>query len=223
MHKVWVQRRLASPGRMLEKFISTKRPGHHYSFSPEREASFVIKTIETEVDLQVKHRQLCGLPAEDLIGKFEELLRSGNLNVRYCTDMEARTPISRKRLGLPATCPIWPLKGDRLSETRARVPGIHWPYAYYSDCKQAEGTNWAPFAMHKDDYRTFALNYLYLGEKVWFVVRPSHARLLEEKSNAKINCEQVLRHSPKYRSRSQLDEWRIPYKITIQSQYEVVT
>ena len=86
---------------------------------------------ETEVNLHKESQQSYGLSANDLMRKFEELLQDNGLgNVQYCTDIEARAEDARKGLGLPAQCPIWPLKGDHLRETKACIPGIHWPYAY---------------------------------------------------------------------------------------------
>jgi hypothetical protein len=85
---------------------------------------------------------------------FEELLRekSGLKDVVYCTNIYVRRPKDRESLGL-STSPVWPLQGDRLPETRMRIPGIHWSYAY-----ESYDSFGAPFAMHREDRDLHSIN-----------------------------------------------------------------
>lgn len=110
-----------------------------------------------------------------IISKFEQRMKqeSGLNDVRYRTDVNARTDHDRGCLRLPDS-PIWPLTGNKLSKTKARVPGLHWPYAY-----EANSYFGAVFAMHQEDWDLYSVNYLYRGIKFWFIISPSAAGLLE--------------------------------------------
>jgi len=155
---------------------------------------------------------------------FEQLLRkkSGLKGVAYSTDIDVRRPKDRKSLGLP-TSPVWHLKGDRLLETRTRIPGIHWPYAY-----ESSGSFGAPFAMHVEDGYLWSVNYLYVGDKYWVAIPRSHFEAFEQKARETngsyylTDCAQFLRHSATYFPTSILGEWNVPYKVAHQETREAI-
>lgn len=159
---------------------------------------------------------------DELIQRFELLAQTPNgfEHVRYFVDLDARQEDQRRRIGLPPKSPIFPLEGNRLSETRTSIPGIHAPYAYVSG--RAFG---APFAMHVEDCCLSSVNYLYAGEKIWYVLEPEHGKILEERlaaSNMRKKCSQFLRHSARYITQSSLDDWGISYKVVRQMPNEVI-
>lgn len=137
--------------------------------------------------------------------------------------MDAENHEDREELGLPLKSPIWPLRGNQLTRTKERIPGIHGPFAYI-----APGSDKAIFAMHKDDVCTHAVNVLYEGYKYWKVIPSIHGNLLVNKSKETelssylSNCDQVLRHEPIYYTTSNLDDWKIGYRIVCQRGGEVV-
>ena len=202
----------------------TKRKAFCYSAHSQKNGTF---SLERSVRQSVP--QITSEPADIPSGtaavvRFEELLKkpSGFKDVRYCTDMEARTLEDWKSFGL-STCPIWPLKGNGLSKTGMDIPGIHWPYFY--EAWDAFGT---PFAMHREDGDLHSINYLWVGNKSWTAVPASHINTLEEKSREtngsyySYDCAQFLRHSATFYPSSILDHWGIPYKIVIQRAGEVI-
>ena len=158
------------------------------------------------------------------ISRFEQLIKTPNdlKDVRYRTDLNARTQQERDDLGLPRS-PIWPLKGDCLLKTKARVPGIHWPYAY-----EANDTFGALFTVHREDWDLLSVNYLHKGIKYWIVVSSEFTDLLERKvreseSSIKLTgCAQFLRHYPTYILGPTLDKWGISYKVICQMAGEVI-
>ena len=163
--------------------------------------------------------------AQQAVDMFERRIkqRSGLKNVRYCSDVDARAPAERGRLGLPLDSPIWPLSGDGLARTRARVPGLHFPYAY-----KANASFGAIFAAHKEDYDLFSVNYLYQHRKVWIVIPRSAAGVLESmfrESASAVDlglCAQFVRHHASYVPLEVLDRWKVPYRIVQQNAGEAV-
>ena len=165
------------------------------------------------------------LTAQDAVSLFERRAkqRFGLRGVRYCIDIPARTEAERSRIGLPIISPIWPLMGNKLAQTRARVRGLHDPYAY-----RAYGSLGAIFGMHIEDCETFSINYLYKGSKIWVIVPPSSAALLEKKfrensAAAQLNkCSQFIREHASYLTLEVLDRWGISYKIIQQNAGEAM-
>ncbi len=111
-----------------------------------------------------------------------------------------------------------------MAYANVRIPGIHWPYA-----DQAGKAFGGPFALHLEDHWLLSINYLYVGEKVWVVVAPEHATLLETKLRATngsyyiSNCAQFLRHSATYVLTSTLNDWNISHSIVHQMSHEAVS
>lgn len=202
----------------------TKQKGYSYSALPQSNGTFGIERKERK-DAVKKSPKPADVPFGAMaVQTFEELLRkkSGLKDVVYCTDIAVREPKDRESLGL-FTSPVWPLEGDRLRETRMRIPGIHWPYAY-----ESYDSFGAPFAMHREDGDLHSINYLYEGDKYWVAVPRSQAELLEQKSKETngsyylSDCAQFLRQSATYFPTSILDEWNISYKVVHQKAGEVI-
>ena len=202
--------------------------GCHFSVERMRNGTFKVGRDELEVDVQTDYCPTDTSSAEALVERFETLFTNHTQgafkDVYYCGDIDIRERTSRAKLGLPMESPIWPLKGDRLIETRRRIAGIHWPFAYLAG--PAFG---APFAIHCEDHRLHSINYLYTGQpKVWIIIAPAHARRLEGKLRAtnrsyyQASCEQFVRHSATYLLRSTLDAWGISFKVICQLPNEAV-
>ncbi|KAK5074430.1 hypothetical protein LTR51_000943 [Lithohypha guttulata] len=140
--------------------------------------------------------------------QFEAALEkeSGLDGVVYCTDYDAKTPPDRHDLGLPEQSPIWRLPSNELDRTAKYVPGLHHPFGYKSDAHFG-----APFALHKEDCDLVSLNVLYYGCKVWTVVAPRHASLVEQEHKSiwkhRHTCAQSLRHCSTWVLPRTLAEW----------------
>ncbi|KAK5947725.1 hypothetical protein OHC33_011263 [Knufia fluminis] len=151
-------------------------------------------------------------PAETMtaqaLEQFEATLEdeSGLDGVAYCTDYDAKTPPDRHDLGLPEQSPIWQFPGNELDRTAKYVPGLHHPFGYKSDARFG-----APFALHKEDCDLVSLNVLYYGCKVWTIVAPRHASLVEQKHRSiwkhRYTCAQSLRHCSTWVLPRTLAEW----------------
>ncbi|KAK5310412.1 hypothetical protein LTR70_009480, partial [Exophiala xenobiotica] len=151
-------------------------------------------------------------PAETMaaqaLEQFEAALEdeSGLDGVAYCTDYDAKTPPDRHDLGLPEQSPIWPFPGNELDKTVRYVPGLHHPFGYKSDARFG-----APFALHKEDCDLVSLNLLYYGCKVWTIVAPRHASLVEQEHKSiwkhQYTCAQSLRHCSTWVLPRTLAEW----------------
>ena len=137
--------------------------GYHFSVERIRNGTFKMGREELNVDARTDHCPTDTSLTEQLVERFESLLThhtEGTLkDVYYCADVDAKERASRAKLGLPTESPIWPLKGDRLIETKKRIAGLHWPFAYLAG--PAFG---APFAIHREDHRLHSINYLYAGQ-----------------------------------------------------------
>ena len=168
---------------------------------------------------------ISNLTTQEAVDLFEKRIkqRSGLKDTRYCSDINAKCANERSRLGLPLISPIWPLRGDNLARTRARVPGLHFPYAY-----KANASFGAVFAAHKEDYDLFSINHLYRHRKVWIVIPPSAANLLESVFRESVSairlshCAQFIRHYASYLRPEVLDRWNVPYKIVQQNAGEAM-
>ena len=139
---------------------------------------------------------------------------------RYCLDMPAHTTVERQKLGISKS-PIWPLESNKLDQTKFRVPGIHWPYVYKSN---DTGVGSA-FAIHIDDWETHALNYLYEGAKIWFLIPASAKEKLEPKlqtDKLPPRCAQFVKEKATYVPTVVLNKWNIRYKIMQQNPKELV-
>jgi len=202
----------------------TKQKGYCFWAQPQSNGTFIIERSEKN-DVFEADSEPVNIPSKTAaVQRFEQLLheKPGLENVRYCFDIDVRTTTARESLGLPNS-PIWPLKGNRLSETKMRIPGIHWPYAY-----QADDVFGAPFVMHCEDGGLLSINYLHEGDKYWVAVPPEHANLLEEKFKGtnspyhRSDCAQFLRHSATYFPTSTLDKWKISFKVVHQTRREAI-
>jgi len=227
--KVLIPEGVAGRG-LLGPHATVTQKGYQFSIERLGNDTFRVERKEFDVDAQADLNPLDTSSTDQLIERFETLLENqvNDLDtlkdVYYCADVDAREPATRAKLGLPNKSPIWPLKGDRLPETKKRIPGIHWPFSY-----QAGPTFGAPFAIHQEDHRLHSINYLYTGQpKVWVIIAPGHAQRLEEKLRAtngsyyKTICEQFVLHSATYVLRSTLDAWGISFQIIRQLPNEAV-
>jgi len=200
-----------------------------FSSQPQINGTFMIEAEEIDVvpaeDLELCEPCTAALSTDEHVSRYERLLQDEEAlrNIYYYVDIDARNVTSRTRLGLPRESPIWPLKGDRLRDTKAHVPGIHSPYAY-----QSSNSFGAGFAKHMEDYFAISVSYLYIGEKIWCAIAPNDTSRLEtmlkatNPSGYESNCSQFLRHAATITPRAVLDSWEISYKIVCQRQYEVV-
>jgi len=200
-----------------------------FSSQSQVNGTFMIEAEELDVvpaeDLELSEPCTAASSTDEHVNRYERLLQDKEAlrNVYYYVDVDARKATSRTRLGLPRESPIWPLKGDRLRDTKAHVPGIHSPYAYQSSKSFDAG-----FAKHMEDYFAISVSYLYVGEKIWCAIAPNDASRLEtmlratNPSGYESNCSQFLRHAATITPRAVLDSWKISYKIVCQRQYEVV-
>ncbi len=201
----------------------TRQKASCYDSRPQSNGTFILERKDCEADPKGRPEPVDISSDTIAVQHFEELLTatSGLKHVLYCIDVDAQTPEERQSLGLPKS-PVWPLQGDRLSETRIQIPGIHWPYAY-----EAYDSFGAPFAMHREDGDLHSINYLYEGAKYWIVVPETHATMLEEEVRQRSghslhDCAQFLRHTATYFPVSILEEWQIPYKVVHQKAGEVM-
>lgn len=146
-------------------------PAYRFSFRPIYPKTIGVIRTGAEEQLPSEHeREASTASTDELVRKFEELKAKSYKAVRYFSDLNAQNTRYRGSIGLPSTSPIFPLPGTRLEQTRERIPGVHWPYAYIS----AEPFG-APFALHIEDGWLSSVNYLYAGEKIWFII-PSDQR-----------------------------------------------
>ncbi|KAL8402607.1 hypothetical protein RB596_009106 [Gaeumannomyces avenae] len=124
-----------------------------------------------------------------VIDKYEGRILEGMRGVSYLTDIPAHSIKEREYALLPPESQIWHIRGNRLP--REGVPGLHTPTAY-------RGTEQAPFAWHFEDYKLGALNYLYYGQKVWYVIQPKScdkaSRVFSNVLEVKADHDQFMRH-----------------------------
>ncbi|KAL8869750.1 MAG: hypothetical protein Q9198_007807, partial [Flavoplaca austrocitrina] len=137
---------------------TVKLSGRLYS-SRRSETLFVIEHKDKEFGFPLGSSPTLasGLPS-DLVEAFQQQLRNGSNDIPYGPDIDASTGQARASIGLPRKSPISPIQGDKLSETKGTVAGIHTPYAYIFDTQFG-----APFALHVGDYSLMAVNHLYRG------------------------------------------------------------
>lgn len=128
----------------------------------------------------------------------------------YATNQEVDQIPQRNYWGLNPQSPISKLEGDALDRTIGKFAGVHTLMLY------ASGGDGAPFGMHVDDFKLLAVNYLVCGSpKIWVVIAPADADLLEELM-LKLNrqeplCDQSVGHSYSWISTKLLDEAGIRY------------
>lgn len=202
----------------------SNRPSYSYHTKTRTNGTVSVKMTLEDFGFQNAPATLETIEGPAIVYRLEQLIKddSSLKDVRYRTDMDARTTQERQGMGMPSSS-IWPLEGDRLRETRLRVPGIHWPYAY-----EANNAFGAMFAMHREDWDLFSINHLYEGTKTWIIVSGDFSDLLEQKVRESdptfgfSNCDQVLRHYSTYIPSLILDEWKIPYKVICQMSGEIV-
>lgn len=138
-------------------------------------------------------------------------------SVRYRVDVPAWTPAQRREAGVPERSPIYPLKGDKLNDTKAIIPGIHTPYVYES------GPHFgATFQIHAEDFRLASLNHLYLGRKIWIVVPATAVDVAEKALGRGGGCSQFMRHRAEFFFPDKLDKLGIPYRLVDQRPGETI-
>ena len=218
-------RKIIVPGAgILKESTDSALPCFSYAVRTRENGTVAVETKpDGTTFLPSQEEDTSSLSVSATVNMFERRIKqeSGLRGVQYRTDIKARTESERNPLGLPAS-PIWPLAGDNLNQTRVRIPGIHWPYAY-----EANYSFGAIFAMHQEDWDLYSINYLYKGSKVWIVIPPYAADFLEQKfrENSKerlSNCAQFIRHNASYVPLEVLDRWKVPYKITRQNAGEAM-
>ena len=116
--------------------ITTTQKGNRFLVERLDNSTFKLERKESDISIQAELRPTDTSSAEQLIQRFETLLtdQAGGVleDVYYCADIDAKEPSSRATFGFPRESPIWPLKGDRLAETKKRIPGLHWPFSYHA-------------------------------------------------------------------------------------------
>ncbi|KAF9762756.1 hypothetical protein IL306_003340 [Fusarium sp. DS 682] len=163
----------------------------------------------------------CNLTAIKAIDQLRKLYRKNDhkqiRNVRYRVDVPAWTPEQRREAGVPQRSPIYPLKGDKLDNTKAIIPGIHTPYVYES------GPHFgASFQIHAEDFRLVSLNHLYKGRKIWIVVPSTAVDIAEEALGRKGKCSQFMRHRAEFFFPQKLQKLGIPFRIVDQRPGETI-
>lgn len=163
----------------------------------------------------------CTASASQAIDNLRKLFRKNNnkqlRNVRYRVDVPAWTADQRRAAGVPERSPIYPLKGDKLDDTLAIIPGIHTPYVYES------GPHFgASFQIHAEDFRLVSLNHLYKGRKIWIVVPSTAVDVAEEALGRKNKCSQFMRHRAEFFFPQKLEKLGIPFRIVDQRPGETI-
>ncbi|SCO79230.1 related to transcription factor jumonji [Fusarium oxysporum] len=163
----------------------------------------------------------CNVTAIKAIDQLRKLYRKNDhkqiRNVRYRVDVPAWTPEQRLEAGVPERSPIYPLKGDKLDNTKAIIPGIHTPYVYES------GPHFgASFQIHAEDFRLVSLNHLYKGRKIWIVVPSTAVDVAEEALGRKDKCSQFMRHRAEFFFPQKLEKLGIPFRIIDQRPGETI-
>lgn len=163
----------------------------------------------------------CTASALDAIDQLRKMFRKNDhkqiRNVRYRVDVPAWTTEQRRQAGVPEKSPIHPLKGDKLENTRAIIPGIHTPYVYES------GPHFgASFQIHAEDFRLVSLNHLYKGRKIWIVVPSTAVDVAEEALGRKGKCSQFMRHRAEFFFPQKLEKLGIPFRIVDQRPGETI-
>ncbi|KAH7155399.1 JmjC domain, hydroxylase-domain-containing protein, partial [Dactylonectria estremocensis] len=163
----------------------------------------------------------CTISAIEAVNNLRKMFRKNDRkqirNVRYRVDVPAWTPDQRRAAGVPERSPIHPLKGDKLDQTRAIIPGIHTPYVYES------GPHFgASFQIHAEDFRLVSLNHLYKGRKIWIVVPSTAVDVAEKALGRKDRCSQFMRHRAEFFFPQKLEKLGIPFRIIDQRPGETI-
>ncbi|CAM1504110.1 Fc.00g017010.m01.CDS01 [Cosmosporella sp. VM-42] len=158
------------------------------------------------------------MEALDLLKKMYRKSNSKQIrNVRYRVDVPAWTAEQRREAGVPERSPIYPLKGDKLDDTLAVIPGIHTPYVYESGPYFG-----ASFQIHAEDFRLVSLNHLYKGRKIWVVVPSTAVDIAEEALGRQGKCSQFMRHRAEFFFPQKLDKLGIPFRVVDQRPGETI-
>lgn len=160
-------------------------------------------------------------PVDALLKNLKHLFRKQQnrqlRNIRYRVDVPAWTKTQRRLAGVPEKSPIYPLKGDKLDNTKAVIPGIHTPYVYES--ASAFG---ATFQIHAEDFRLASLNHLYKGRKIWIVIPTTDVDVAERALGRGLGCSQFMRHRAEFFFPDKLQKLGIPYRIVDQRPGETI-
>ncbi|EFY86561.1 hypothetical protein J3459_010474 [Metarhizium acridum] len=160
-------------------------------------------------------------PVDALLKNLKHLFRKQQnrqlRNIRYRVDVPAWTKTQRRLAGVPEKSPIYPLKGDKLDNTKAVIPGIHTPYVYES--ASAFG---ATFQIHAEDFRLASLNHLYKGRKIWIVIPTTKVDVAERALGRGLGCSQFMRHRAEFFFPDKLQKLGIPYRIVDQRPGETI-
>ena len=183
-----------------------------------------VGTVETEGDFPSSLERAKPSFEGSTTDAFKKLSHLFNKNkgrqmrdVRYRVDVPAWNSGQRINAGVPEKSPMHPLKGDKLDQTKAIIPGIHTPYVYESG--PAFG---ATFQIHAEDYRLLSLNHLYKGRKIWVVIPAGAVDLLEEKLERQGKCSQFMRHRAEFLFPEKLKRLEVPFRIIDQRPGETI-
>ncbi|KAK2589632.1 hypothetical protein QQS21_012688 [Conoideocrella luteorostrata] len=181
-----------------------------------------ISTVPSEGVFASSHRSPNSSDSvEALLKNLKHLFRKNQnkqlRNIRYRVDVPAWTKTQRRLAGVPEQSPIYPLKGDKLDDTKAVIPGIHTPYVYESGPYFG-----ATFQIHAEDFRLASLNHLYKGRKIWIIVPATAVDVAEEALGRGVGCSQFMRHRAEFFFPDKLQKLGIPYRIVDQRPGETI-
>lgn len=196
----------------VAKSWQLRRQGHvpcnGYAAEPNANGTFRIFRKDTRQKLLWSETPTADV--ESILQEQMNRLKNGIPGVFYRTDVRAATRTQRLSAGLISDSLVWPLRGDKLTETKHSIPGIHTPYFYQSG--SAPG---AVFAMHIEDAKLYSINILHKGRKIWIIIPPRARRQFEERLREDnpdaSGCSQFVRHLSIFIPVSKLTEWEIPF------------
>ncbi|KEY66500.1 hypothetical protein S7711_04828 [Stachybotrys chartarum IBT 7711] len=212
------------PGALPER-SSEKAPANAYKIQQiKRNGFWRVSTVPSEGTFAASREPESSDVLEPVDVEIKRLKKIFNKNkdkqlrsVRYRVDIPAWTPKQRELAGVPMDSPIHPLKGDKLDQTKAIIPGIHTPYVYESASYFG-----ATFQIHAEDFRLASLNHLYKGRKIWIVIPCTAVDVAEEALGRKKKCSQFMRHRAEFFFPEKLEKLGIPYRIVDQRPGETI-
>lgn len=147
-------------------------------------------------------------PHSSLKEIFDDAVSKDVCGVRYLI-MDADNARERDRLGLPSASLVH--CGQRLAQTRERLPGIHTPHAYL-------GWEGSISALHYEDAGLASMNLVMAGAaKLWLYIFCADNGLLEQKLRCYglFSCSQRVRHLNVAISPALLELWGIRYGLRL--------